>query len=67
VRLAYKILTGLAIAFVILFGVPTGIALAKGKSEALRGLIQTLKYILKAHSETLKAMVNAYTKFLGSL
>jgi len=67
VRLAYKILIGLAIAFVILFGVPTGIALAKGKSEALRGLIQTLKYILKAHSETLKAMVNAYTKFLGSL
>ena len=66
-RLAYKILIGLAIAFVALFGVPTGVALAKGKSEALRGLIQTLKYILKAHSETLKAMVNAYTKFLGSL
>ena len=66
-RLAYKILIGLAIAFVAFFGVPTGIALAKGKSEALRGLVQTLKYILKAHVETLKAMVNAYTKFLGSL
>ena len=29
VRLAYKILIGLAIAFVAFFGVPTGIALAK--------------------------------------
>jgi len=67
VRLAYKILIALGIAFVVFFGVPTGIALAKGKSEALRGLIQTLKYILKAHMETLKAMVDAYTKFLGSL
>jgi len=67
VRLAYKILIALGIAFVALFGVPAGIALAKGKPEALRGLIQTLKYILKAHSETLKAMVNAYTKFLSSL
>jgi len=67
VRLAYKILIGLAIAFVVLFGVPAGVALAKGKSEALRGLIQTLKYILKAHVGTLKAMVKAYVKFLGSL
>jgi len=67
VRLAYKVLIGLGITFVVLFGVPAGVALAKGKSEALRGLIQTLKYILKAHKETLKAMVNAYTKFLGSL
>jgi len=67
VRLAYKILIGLGIAFVALFGVPAGIALAKGKPEALRGLIQTLKYILKAHVETLKAMVSAYSKFLGSL
>jgi len=67
VRLAYKILIGLAIAFVAFFGVPTGIALAKGKPEALRGLIQTLKYILKAHVETLKAMVSAYSKFLSSL
>lgn len=66
-RLAYKILIGLGIAFVALFGVPAGIALAKGKPEALRGLIQTLKYILKAHVETLKAMVSAYSKFLGSL
>jgi len=66
-RPAYKILIGLAIAFVVLFGVPAGVALAKGKPEALRGLIQTLKFILRAHVETLKAMVNAYTKFLGSL
>jgi len=67
VRLAYKVLIALGIALVVLFGVPAGVAFAKGKSEALRGLIQTLKYILKAHMETLKAMVNAYTKFLGSL
>jgi len=67
VRLAYKILIGLGIAFVVLFGVPATYAAATGKSEALKGLIQTLKYILKAHVETLKAMVNAYTKFLGSL
>jgi len=66
-RLAYKILIALGIAFVVLFGVPAGVAFAKGKSEALRGLVQTLKYILKAHVETLKAMVNAYSKFLGSL
>jgi len=67
VRLAYKILIALGIAFVAFFGVPTGIALAKGKSEALRGLIQTLKYILKAHKETIGAMVKAYVKFLSSL
>jgi len=66
-RLAYKILIGLAIAFVVFFGVPTGIALAKGKSEALRGLIQTLKYILKAHKATVGAMIDAYKQFLGSL
>ena len=33
-RLAYKILIALTIAFVALFGVPAGVALAKGKSEA---------------------------------
>jgi len=67
VRLAYKILIALGIALVALFGIPAGVALAKGKSEALRGLIQTLKYILKAHKETIGAMVKAYVKFLGSL
>ena len=66
-RLAYKILIALGIAFVALFGVPAGVALAKGNSEALRGLIQTLKYILKAHKETIGAMVKAYVKFLSSL
>jgi len=67
VRLAYKILIGLAIALVVLFGVPAGVALAEGKPEALRGLVQTLKYILKAHKETIGAMVKAYVKFLSSL
>jgi len=67
VRLAYKILIGLGIAFVALFGVPATYAAATGKSEAIKGLIQTLKYILKAHRETLKAMIDAYKEFLGSL
>ena len=66
-RLAYKILIGLVIAFVVLFGVPAGVAFAKGKSEALRGLIQTLKYILKAHKATVGTMIDAYKQFLGSL
>nr|QBN22461.1 hypothetical protein [uncultured archaeon] len=66
-RLAYKVLIGLGITFVVLFGVPAGVALAKGKSEALRGLIQTLKYILKAHKATVGAMIDAYKQFLGSL
>jgi len=48
VRLAYKILIGLGIAFVALFGVPATYAAATGKSEAIKGLIQTLKNILKA-------------------
>jgi len=66
-RLAYKILIGLGIAFVVLLGIPATYAVATGKSEAIKGLIQTLKYILKAHKETLKAMIEAYKQFLGSL
>jgi len=67
VRLAYKILIGLAVAIVVLIGVPATYAVATGKSETLAGLIQTLKYILKAHKETLEAMIDAYKQFLGSL
>jgi len=67
VRLAHKILIGLAIAIVVLVGVPATYAVATGKTQALKGLIQTLKYILKAHKETLEAMIDAYKQFLGSL
>ena len=45
-RLAYKILIALGIVFVVFFGVPATYA-ATGKTQALKGLIQTLKYILK--------------------
>jgi len=67
VRLAYKILIALGIAIVVLVGIPATYAVATGKSEALKGLIQTLKHILKAHKETLEAMIDAYKQFLGSL
>jgi len=66
-RLAHKVLIGLGIAFVLLVGVPTTYAVAAGKTQALKGLIQTLKHILKAHKETLEAMIKAYKEFLGSL
>jgi len=66
-RLAYKILIGLGIAFIALFGIPAAVAVAAGKSEALKGLVQTLKYILEAHKETLEAMIRAYKEFLASL
>jgi len=66
-RLAYKILIGLGIAFIVFFGIPAAVVAAKGKSEALKGLIQTLKYILEAHKETLEAMIKAYKEFLSSL
>jgi len=67
VRLAYKILIALGIVIVVFFGVPATYAVATGKTQALKGLIQTLKYILKAHKETLEAMIDAYKQFLGSL
>jgi len=67
VRLAYKVLIALGIAFIVFFGILATYAVATGKSEALAGLIQTLKYILKAHKETLEAMIDAYKQFLGSL
>jgi len=67
VRLAYKILIGLSVAIVVLFGIPATYAVAAGKTQALKGLIQTLKYILKAHKETLEAMIDAYKQFLSSL
>jgi len=67
VRLAYKILIALGVAFVVLFGVPATYAVATGKTQALKGLIQTLKHILKAHKETLEAMIDAYKQFLASL
>jgi len=66
-RLAHKVLIGLGIAFVVLVGVPTTYAVATGKSEALKGLIQTLKHILEAHKETLEAMIKAYKEFLGAI
>jgi len=66
-RLAYKVLIGLGIAFIALFGIPATVAAATGKSEALKGLIQTLKHILGAHKETLEAMIKAYKEFLASL
>jgi len=66
-RLAYKILIGLGIVLVVLVGIPLGVAAASGNSEALKGLIQTLKYILKTHIETLKALIDAYLKFLGAI
>lgn len=66
-RLAYKILIGLGITFVVLFGIPTTYAVATGKSEALKGLIQTLKYILEAHKVTLKAIIEAYKEYLGAI
>ena len=65
-RLAYKILIALGIVFVVFFGVPATYA-ATGKTQALKGLIQTLKYILKVHKETLEAMIDAYKQFLASL
>jgi len=67
VRLAYKILIALGIVFVVFFGVPATYAVATGKTQALKGLIQTLKYILKVHKETLEAMIDAYKQFLASL
>jgi len=66
-RLAHKILIGLAVAIVVLIGVPATYAIATGKSQALKGLVQALKHILKAHKETLEAMIDAYKQFLGSL
>jgi len=66
-RLAYKILIALGVAVVVFFGIPATYAVATGKSQALKGLIQTLKCILKAHKETLEAMIDAYKQFLGSL
>jgi len=66
-RLAYKVLIGLGIALLAFLGVPATVAAATGKSEALKGLIQTLKHILEAHKETLEAMIKAYKEFLGSL
>ena len=50
-RLAHKILIGLAVAIVVLIGVPATYAIATGKSQALKGLVQALKHILKAHKE----------------
>ena len=63
-RLAYKVLIGLGIAFIVLFGIPATVAAATGKSEALRGLIQTYKFMLKVHIETLEKMLKAYLQFL---
>jgi len=67
VRLAYKILIGLAIAFVAFFGIPATYAAATGKSEALKGLIQTLKYNYKDLVAALKQNIEAYKEFLASL
>jgi len=67
VRFAYKILIALGVAIVVLVGVPATYALATGKTQALKGLIQTLKYMLKVHIQTLEKMVKAYVKYLKHL
>jgi len=66
-RLAYKVLIGLGIAFVILVGIPTTYAVAAGKTQALKGLIQTLKYNYKDLLAALKKNIEAYREFLSSL
>jgi len=66
-RLAYKILIGLGIAFIVFFGIPAAVVAATGKSEALKGLIQTYKFMLKVHIETLEKMLKAYLQFLKHL
>jgi len=67
VRLAYKILIGLAVAIVVLVGIPATYAVATGKGQALNGLIQTLKYMLKVHIQTLEKMLKAYVQYLKHL
>jgi len=66
-RLAYKILIGLGIAFIVLFGIPATVAAAAGKSEALKGLVQTLKYNYKDLAVALKKNVEAYKELLNTL
>ena len=66
-RLAYKILIALGIAFVVFFGIPATYAVATGKTQALKGLIQTLKYNYKDLVAALKQNVEAYKEFLSSL
>jgi len=66
-RLAYKILIALGVAIVVLIGVPATYAVATGKGQALKGLIQTLKYNYKDLVAALKQNVEAYKEFLASL
>jgi len=66
-RLAHKILIGLGIAFVVLLGVPATYAVAAGKTQALKGLIQTLKYNYKDLLAALEKNIEAYKEFLKSL
>ena len=51
----------------VFFGIPATYAVATGKTQALKGLIQTLKYNYKDLVAALKQNVEAYKEFLSSL